>query len=106
MLADVKILYNDWPYAMVPGMRHICVWSKVPIPTDPATGDLTPESRKMIQNYVDKMFIDQLTIEPEKVLWFKNWAALQSIRTVEHFHVLIRVGDVVDGEKKLATIAH
>jgi hypothetical protein len=24
------------------------------------------------------------------VLWFKNWASIQSVRSVEHIHVLIR----------------
>jgi hypothetical protein len=26
----------------------------------------------------------------ENVLWFKNWASIQSVRSVEHIHVLIR----------------
>jgi len=24
------------------------------------------------------------------VLWFKNWASIQSVRSVEHIHVLVR----------------
>lgn len=26
----------------------------------------------------------------ERVLWFKNWSALQSVRSIEHVHVLVR----------------
>jgi len=25
----------------------------------------------------------------DKVLWFKNWAALQSIKTIPHIHVIL-----------------
>lgn len=25
----------------------------------------------------------------EKVIWFKNWAALKSVNSVEHFHVMM-----------------
>ncbi|KAJ5570086.1 uncharacterized protein N7459_009516 [Penicillium hispanicum] len=30
--SDFRILRNDWPYALVPGMVHLVVWSKIPIP--------------------------------------------------------------------------
>lgn len=26
----------------------------------------------------------------DRVLWFKNWAALQSVSALEHFHVMVR----------------
>ena len=26
----------------------------------------------------------------KNVLWFRNWAALQSVRAVEHVHILVR----------------
>lgn len=25
----------------------------------------------------------------DQVIWFKNWASLKSIRSVEHFHVML-----------------
>ncbi|EQK98505.1 hypothetical protein OCS_05782 [Ophiocordyceps sinensis CO18] len=93
--ADYKVLLNDWPYGLAPGITHIVVWSRTLIPTDPATGDMTPESRARVQDFVKRCFVDALGPGGEKrVLWFKNWVALQSVRSLEHFHVLVRhVGD-------------
>lgn len=89
--SDFKVLLNDWPYATEPGITHIVVWSRTPIPVDSGKGDLTPESRARIEDLVKRYFIDALGPGGEdKVLWFKNWVALQSVRTVEHFHVMVR----------------
>ncbi|RDA84504.1 hypothetical protein CP532_0961 [Ophiocordyceps camponoti-leonardi (nom. inval.)] len=88
--ADYKVLRNDWPYGMEPGISHLVVWSRTPIPTDAETGDLTSESRALIQNFVKRYFVASLGPEGEnRVLWFKNWVALQSVRSLEHFHVLV-----------------
>ncbi|PWW77462.1 hypothetical protein C7212DRAFT_277351 [Tuber magnatum] len=90
--ADTKILVNDWPYGNAPGILHLVVWTKTPIPTiqgpDPKAGDITPESRKLISDFVQHTFIQHLGAE--NVLWFKNWASIQSVRSVEHIHVLVR----------------
>lgn len=74
----------------------MCVWTKTPIATDPATGDVTAESRRIIEDFVESTFstpLDSL-FGPRKgrenVLWFKNWVALQSVRGVDHIHVLLR----------------
>ncbi|KAM4055263.1 hypothetical protein HRG_006059 [Hirsutella rhossiliensis] len=93
--ADYKVLLNDWPYGLDPEITHIVVWSRTPIPTDPETGDMTPESRALVQNFVKMYFVDALGPGGGKqVLWFKNWVALQSVRSLEHFHILVRdVGD-------------
>lgn len=89
--ADYKILLNDWPYGMDEGIRHIVVWTRTPIPADNEKGDLLPESRKLLVEFVQKTFIDPLGPGGEdKILWFKNWVALQSVRALEHFHVLVR----------------
>ncbi|KAH6604222.1 hypothetical protein Trco_007668 [Trichoderma cornu-damae] len=89
--SDYKVLLNDWPYGLEPGITHIVVWSRTPIPTDPETGDLTAESRARVESFVKTYFVDALGSGGEqKVLWFKNWVALQSVRTLEHFHVLVR----------------
>ncbi|KAK1239136.1 hypothetical protein MKX08_006197 [Trichoderma sp. CBMAI-0020] len=89
--SDYKVLLNDWPYGMTPEITHIVVWSRTPIPTDPETGDLTTESRAQVENFVKTYFVDTLGAGGEQqVLWFKNWVALQSVRTLEHFHVLVR----------------
>ncbi|PNP44955.1 hypothetical protein TGAMA5MH_03370 [Trichoderma gamsii] len=89
--SDFKVLLNDWPYGMTPEITHIVVWSRTAIPTDPETGDLTTESRAQVENFVKTYFVDKLGAGGEQqVLWFKNWVALQSVRTLEHFHVLVR----------------
>lgn len=88
---DLKILRNDFPYAMKPGIYHVVVWVKTKIPVA-QTGDLTPESRSLINRYVTATFVNNKALELESknsVLWFKNWAALQSVPSLEHFHVLL-----------------
>jgi hypothetical protein len=28
-------------------------------------------------------------VQPEHVMWFKNWSSLKSVHAVEHFHVML-----------------
>lgn len=93
--ADYRTLPNDWPYALEPGITHLVVWSRTPIPTDPETGDMTAESRARVAMFVNRYFVDALgSGGADKVVWFKNWVSLQSVPSLEHVHVLVRdVGD-------------
>ncbi|RSL40580.1 hypothetical protein CEP53_013282 [Fusarium sp. AF-6] len=89
--SDYRVLNNDWPYGLDPEIRHIVVWLRTTIPTDPETGDMTPESRALVKAFVKEYFVDTLGPDGEsRVLWFKNWVALQSVRALEHIHVLVR----------------
>jgi hypothetical protein len=89
--SDYTVLINDWPYGFAPGITHIVAWSRTPIPTDDTVGDMTPEGRKTVAEFVKRYFVDSLGPGGEaKVMWFKNWVALQSVRTVDHVHVLVR----------------
>lgn len=67
---------------------HIVVWTKCKFATQPPLGDLTPESKQLIEDYIKRTFSDQ--IGEDNVQWFKNWTSLQSVRSVEHVHVLVR----------------
>ncbi|KAF7171052.1 hypothetical protein CNMCM5623_003519 [Aspergillus felis] len=93
--SDYCIRFNDWPYGVAPGIRHLVVWLKTPFPVQ-EDGNLTAESRARIDTFVSATFVQRLAREvhvdaPEdRVLWFKNWAALQSVSTLEHFHVMVR----------------
>ncbi|KAI4221232.1 MAG: hypothetical protein L6R36_007045 [Xanthoria steineri] len=93
---DFRILRNDWPYGSFgPEITHLIVWSKPRIATDPENGLVTPESRKLIDAFVNRTFVQKLELDGsadavEKVLWFKNWGALQSVRGLEHIHVLVK----------------
>lgn len=65
----------------------------------PENGEITPESYAMIDAFVKRTFVERLEKESipdakDKVQWFKNWTALQSVRALEHIHVLLR--DVPD----------
>lgn len=52
---------------------------------------MTPESRSITEQFVKKYFLDTLGPDGgDRVVWFKNWVALQSVRTLEHIHVLVR----------------
>lgn len=97
--ADYKIMPNDWPYGMDPGIRHLIVWLKGRLESEPSRGDMTPRSRQQIEEFVQRTFVDRVAGleegEREKVMWFKNWTALQSVPGMEHVHVLVR--DVPQG---------
>ncbi|KAB5570487.1 hypothetical protein GE09DRAFT_1217920 [Coniochaeta sp. 2T2.1] len=89
--SDYRVLINDWPYGFGPGITHIVVWSRTTIETDPKTGDMTPESRKIVNDFVKRFFVDKLGPGGEdRAMWFKNWVALQSVRALEHIHVMVR----------------
>jgi len=95
--SDYKILRNDWPYGFTPDITHLVVWLKTPIPVDPETGDMTPNSRELVESFVRTTFTERLAREglaDDRVQWFKNWTRLQSVRGLEHVHVLVR--DVPD----------
>ncbi|KAI0180377.1 hypothetical protein GGR52DRAFT_569122 [Hypoxylon sp. FL1284] len=89
--SDYRVLVNDWPYGLTPDLTHIVVWSRTTIETDPQTGGTTPGSRSTIEDFVKKFFVDRLgSGGDDKVLWFKNWVALQSVRALEHIHIIVR----------------
>ncbi|KAI1640205.1 hypothetical protein F4809DRAFT_521665 [Biscogniauxia mediterranea] len=97
--SDYCVLINDWPYGMTTDVTHIVVWSRTVIETDPETGDMTAGSRRTVGDFVKKFFADRLGPDGgSRVLWFKNWVALQSVRSLEHIHVMVKdVGqDVLD----------
>ncbi|ODV89734.1 hypothetical protein CANCADRAFT_58588 [Tortispora caseinolytica NRRL Y-17796] len=88
--ADVKILPNDFPYAIDPSITHLVVWTKTKIPYVSSNGDITDEGRSKIDAYVHQTFVSALNKDPKDVLWFRNWSALQSVKAIPHFHVLLR----------------
>jgi hypothetical protein len=91
--SDYKILPNDWPYGLAPGITHIIVWLKNRLEVEPSRGDMTPKSRTQVQQFVQRTFVDRVRDLPgdgDKVQWFKNWTALQSVPGLEHLHVLVR----------------
>lgn len=89
--SDYRVLINDWPYGIASNMRHIVVWTRTIIETDDTVGDMAPESRRLVTEFVRRFFIDRLGPGGEdKVLFFKNWVALQSVRALEHIHVIVR----------------
>lgn len=95
--SDYRVLVNDWPYGLTPDITHIVVWTRTLVPTDTDTGDMTTESRAGVAAFVKRYFADSLDREDggngkgeDRVLWFKNWVQLQSVRALEHIHVLVR----------------
>ncbi|KAK5113012.1 hypothetical protein LTR85_011034 [Meristemomyces frigidus] len=89
--SDYVVLMNDWPYGLEEGIVHLVAWSKTPIAVDDERGDVTPESRTLIEGFVRSYFVKALGEEGhERVTWFKNWVSLQSVRGVDHVHVLVK----------------
>ena len=93
---DYKILWNDWPYgSLEPGVKHVVVWLKTPLAVDPQTGILSAEHRDLVEDFVESKFTNRLKEEGfsdarDKVRWFKNGFDLQSVRALEHIHVLVK----------------
>ncbi|PLB34939.1 GIG1 family protein [Aspergillus candidus] len=90
--SDYRILRNDWPYAMMPGTVHLVVWSKTPVAVD-AEGDPTPDSRRCIIEFLERTFGDEMRQRKhvgDNILWFRNRTAWQSVRSLEHIHVILR----------------
>ncbi|TKA25352.1 hypothetical protein B0A50_06256 [Salinomyces thailandicus] len=88
---DFAVLTNDWPYGFEEGIVHLVVWSKVPIAVDEERGDLTAEARRGVEEFVERFFVRAMGEGGrERVKWFKNWVSLQSVRGVDHVHVLVR----------------
>ena len=90
---DYKILRNDWPYGIEPDVAHLVVWLKTPFKVD-KEGHILPQSREVIREFVKRTFVEELAEEygdaEERVLWFKNWSALQSVGALEHFHIFVK----------------
>ena len=104
---DFNCLPNDWPYGFDVGIVHLIVWLKHRLESEPVRGDLIPKSRKQVAEFVQRTFVDRVQDVPgdrEKILWFKNWTALQSVPGMEHIHVLVRdlpeavIAEWTDGE--------
>lgn len=88
---DFEVLRNDWGYAFEAGIRHIVVWLKQRLPVD-GEGLLTEGGRRLVEDFVRREFREKAGEEEEgsKIIWFKNTTNLQSVRSLEHVHVLVR----------------
>lgn len=89
---DVCFIPNDFPYKFEAGVTHLVVWSKLAIPCDPESsiGDVSPATRRVIETYVHRNFVQQMGLPRENVVWFRNFPALQSVVELSHVHVLVK----------------
>ncbi|EGV63954.1 hypothetical protein PSN45_003969 [Yamadazyma tenuis] len=103
--SDVKILKNDFPYNFAEGIHHLCVWTKFKIPVDPLSpiGDISADTRTVIERYLKKTFCEKYGIKWENLLWFKNWESLQSVKAMSHIHVIIQGVDEATVKSMLYT---
>lgn len=52
--SEFMVLRNDWPYrSFEPDITYLIVWSKPRIQTDPESGLVTPESRQLVEAFVE-----------------------------------------------------
>jgi len=93
---DYQISINNWPYGFEDGIVHLLVWSKPRFKVDEVKGDLIPESRQLVEDFVNRTFIKRLAEDvgeenaKQRVLWFKNWTELQSVPGTDHIHILVK----------------
>ncbi|KAE8145009.1 hypothetical protein BDV25DRAFT_145052 [Aspergillus avenaceus] len=93
--SDYRILRNDWPYGMTPDLTHLVIWLKAPIPVG-HDGSLTFESRQLITKFVERTFAAEMMQRKyagDNIQWFKNHTKWQSVRALEHIHVILRDAD-------------
>jgi hypothetical protein len=102
---DYSILYNDWPYAIDPEIKHLVVWTKFVLDDDEESGNLADHARDLIDGFVRRTFAWEGMERGGQVRWFKNWKNLKSVHAlgeysvtrskyradgiVEHFHVMV-----------------
>lgn len=89
---DVCILPNHFPYYFEQDIVHLCVWTKVRIPSDVDSpiGDISTFTREIIEEYIQKTFMKYLDIDRSHLVWFRNWEALQSVKAISHVHVIVK----------------
>ena len=83
--SDYKILYNDWPYFVEEGIKHLVVWTKFLLDEDPDTGSVLPETKERIEALIKTTFCEGNTeevIPRERIVWFKNWKSLKSVHAL------------------------
>lgn len=56
---DVKVLPNDWPYGVEPGILHLVVWLKFELEEAGELGDLSAAERARIEEYVQRTFVER-----------------------------------------------
>ncbi|VEU22558.1 DEKNAAC103609 [Brettanomyces naardenensis] len=102
---DMMIMPNAFPYNLEEGIVHLCVWVKFPLPPDPNSevGDISDTNKQLIQIYIEQTFAKGLGLSKDKVIWFKNWAALQSVKSIPHIHVVIDHPDPAKIEALIGT---
>jgi hypothetical protein len=97
--SDYKLLWNDWPYGSIaPGIVHLVLWSKVPFEADRVTGILDSPSQAIVKDFIEREIVQRLVRTEgvsaddarSRILWFKNGESLQSIRALEHIHILLK----------------
>ncbi|MCJ1474653.1 hypothetical protein MMC13_003313 [Lambiella insularis] len=91
--SDFQILRNDWPYGLTRDITHLVVWSKTPIAVTEDLGDPTQESQELIESFVNRTFRTEIPPSmkrPDQLMWFKNRVRWQSVKAIEHIHVIVR----------------
>jgi hypothetical protein len=59
---------------------------------------VTAESKRVIEEFVERQFVCALAKDADisvdearkRIMCFKNWVSLQSVRGVDHVHVLVK----------------
>lgn len=86
---DYKILFNDWPYGIDRSIAHLVCWTKFLLDDDPDTGDITEDTRNLVEQFVVQLFCGHAGMKRTDLAWFKNWRSLKSVHAIEHFHIMI-----------------
>ncbi|KAG0684520.1 hypothetical protein C6P40_002696 [Pichia californica] len=105
---DTFISVNKFPYYIKERTLHLLVWVKFPMLPDPNSeiGDIDDKMKQTIENYIQLNFVQKLGIKRDHLIWWKNYASIQSIKSIPHVHVLVNLEDDIDGsvQKNLDTI--
>ncbi|KAG7193081.1 uncharacterized protein KQ657_001198 [Scheffersomyces spartinae] len=88
--SDYKFLVNEYGYDFPKNLIHLCLWFKNFMVPDPKSdvGDISIETKHVIERGLQNL-LEPVGVKRDQYVWFKNWAALQSIRLLSHVHVVI-----------------
>lgn len=105
---DTFISINRFPYYIKEHTLHLLIWVKFPMEPDPNSeiGDIDNHMKQLIEKYINLTFIKKLGIKRDHIIWWKNYAKIQSIKSIPHVHVLINLEDDFDGsiEKRIINV--
>lgn len=98
-----QVMKNDFPYDFDSNIYHLVLWSKIRLPLYNETltaqvdshGNNIPVMNRATHDKIDAFLkynlCDRLGVSGDNYCWFINYSSLQSIKSISHLHLLLRI---------------